>query len=386
MLNELGNPEDLRNLVSDNYSISIVQAYLVVNDVYYLDDQGNLHKGQLAAPLNLPTPQTLGPPLNHQMYWSGSPPHYTDGTSISFASRTVDIKLGETSYVAHLSNKALDNVPFPTYFALVEHYVALISAPAEAKFGVTARTGAIYNVPPDTSSFKVKDTFSARAELTDLNKLLAHDRIAIIGLGGTGSYILDFMVKTPVSEINAYEFDNFEVHNGFRSPGEVPLDQFGYPKIEVYRRKYEKFRHRLTFHNKRIQLGDDALFANMTFVFVCIDDGESRREICEMLMQLNVQFIDVGMGVEKEPNSLDGIIRTTLFTRETAQKAFNEVPFDRRADEGAYRVFVQIAELNALNAALAVIRYKQLRGFYLDETRYYQGLLSLGLSKWVCEP
>jgi ThiF family len=384
VLSELGNPEDLRNLVSDNYSISIVGGYLVVNDVYYLDNQGNLNKGQLAAPLSQPTPQTLGPPVNHQMYWSGLPPHYTDGTGISFASRPVDIQIGETKYSAHLSNKPPEG--FATYFTLVEHYVALISAPAESKFSVNARTGAIYNVPPDTSPFKVRDTFSARAELTDLNKLLENDRIAIIGLGGTGSYVLDFMVKTSVSEINAYDFDIFEVHNGFRSPGEVPLDQFGYPKIEIYRQKYEKFRHRLTFQNKRIQIGDDALFANATFVFVCIDDGESRRDICEMLMRQNVQFIDVGMGVEKEPHSLDGLIRTTLFTTDTAPKAFAEVPLDRRAEEGAYRTFVQIAELNALNAALAVMRYKQLRGFYVDETRYYQSLLSIGLSNWVCEP
>ena len=32
--------------------------------------------------------------------------------------------------------------------------------------------------------------------------------------------------------------------------------------------------------------------------------------------------------------------------------------------ENLYRTNVQIVELNALNAALAVIRYKQLRAFY----------------------
>jgi hypothetical protein len=120
-----------------------------------------------------------------------------------------------------------------------------------------------------------------------------------------------------------------------------------------------------------------------TFAFVCIDDGESRAEICEMLTHLGVRFIDVGMGVEKEAGALDGLIRTTLFTPESAHAAIKEVPLDRRQGDNAYRVFVQIAELNALNAAMAVIRYKQLRGFYADDARYYHTLLSIGSSKWL---
>jgi hypothetical protein len=38
---------------------------------------------------------------------------------------------------------------------------------------------------------------------------------------------------------------------------------------------------------------------------------------------------------------------------------------DDPADE--YRIHIQTAELNALNAALAVIKFKQIRGFYFDE-------------------
>ena len=32
-----------------------------------------------------------------------------------------------------------------------------------------------------------------------------------------------------------------------------------------------------------------------------------------------------------------------------------------------YRTNIQISEINALNACLAVIRYKQIRGFYFEE-------------------
>jgi len=376
--NELESHEDLKHLLEREYSLSIVGAHLVVNDVYYLNADRKVQKGRLAAPLNQPTPHTLGAPVNHQMYWSGSPPCYADGTRIPLAAVNVNLPLGDTTFTSHLSNKPPEG--FSTYSLMVEHYVALISAPAEQKFGVSARTGASYDVPPDTSPFKVRDTLSARAQITDLNTLLAKDRLAVIGLGGTGAFVLDFLVKSPVAAITAYDFDTLKVHNGFRTPGEVPMDQLGQPKTEVYRRKYEPFRHGLTFHNKRVGAGDEALFGDTTFAFVCIDDGGARAEICNMLTGLGVPFIDVGMGVEKEGGALDGLIRTTLFTAQTAAAAIQRVPTDPRRPEGDYRVYVQIAELNALNAALAVIRYKQLRGFYTDDYKYYQLLFSIGSS------
>ena len=45
--------------------------------------------------------------------------------------------------------------------------------------------------------------------------------MAVIGLGGTGAYVLDFFVKTPVREIRAFDLDAFHVHNAFRSPGRL---------------------------------------------------------------------------------------------------------------------------------------------------------------------
>lgn len=385
MSNALENHEDLLKLLQHGYSLSIVSEHLVVNDVPYLDGAGALHRAKLAAPLRLISQSELGAPHNHQMYWSGSQPHYMDGTQIPQLGNAapVNLTLGDTTYVRHLSNKPPEG--FPTYPLLVEHYVSLLSAPAQAQHGVTALTGARYDVPGDVSAFKVQDTFSALAEIVDLNQKLAADKIALIGLGGTGAFVLDFIVKTPVHSIDAYDFDVFEVHNCFRSPGEVVFDDFGQPKTSVYRRKYECFRHRLTFHEHKVTGDDDSRFAGITFAFVCIDDGPSREQICRMLLRLGIPFIDVGMGVEKEQGELDGLLRTTLFTASSAERAIGEVPFDCRDEIGAYRVFVQIAELNALNAAIAIMRYKQFRNFYADENAPYQNIISIGSSNWISE-
>jgi hypothetical protein len=50
-----------------------------------------------------------------------------------------------------------------------------------------------------------------------------------------------------------------------------------------------------------------------------------------------------------------------------------------------YRTNIQISELNALNACLAVIRFKQLRGFYFEEIPYFHLLLEIGDLKIVGE-
>jgi hypothetical protein len=50
-----------------------------------------------------------------------------------------------------------------------------------------------------------------------------------------------------------------------------------------------------------------------------------------------------------------------------------------------YRTNIQISEINALNACLAVIRFKQLRGLYFEEIPYYHLLLEIGDLKIVGE-
>lgn len=385
MSKELENLKEIKALLEQGISLSFTESHVVVNDIPYLNEQGEQKWAKLAAGLHLLTPDSLGAPFNHQMYWSGTYPYFVDGTNIPVNKIEANVDLAGTNFAIHLSNKPQfgGDEAFDNYFDLIDHYVGLISGPAAEKFGVTPYTGAKYDVPEEESAFKIADTFSAKAEITDLNKLVADDRIAVIGLGGTGSFVLDFIAKTPVHSIDAYDFDGFEVHNAFRSPGGFEGDDFGNLKTSIYKKKYDTLRHRFEVHNKKVGKGDDALFADTTFAFVCIDDGESRAEICDMLIGLGIPFIDVGMGVEKEEGTLDGLIRTTVFHGESAEQARKEIPTDKRDGIGAYRTYVQISELNALNAAIAVICYKKFRKFYCDEEAYFQNIISIGSSNWI---
>jgi tRNA A37 threonylcarbamoyladenosine dehydratase len=50
-------------------------------------------------------------------------------------------------------------------------------------------------------------------------------KVAIVGLSGTGVYVLDLVAKTPVQEIHLFDGDLFHSHNAFRSPGAASLDE-----------------------------------------------------------------------------------------------------------------------------------------------------------------
>ena len=58
---------------------------------------------------------------------------------------------------------------------------------------------------------------------------------------------------------------------------------------------------------------------------------------------------------------------------------YSPVPYLLQGDS----YHIQISEINALNACLAVIKFKQLRGFYFEEIPYYHLLLELGDLKIV---
>ena len=49
-------------------------------------------------------------------------------------------------------------------------------------------------------------------------------KVVIVGLGGTGGYLLDLLAKTPIEEIHLYDDDIFGTHNAFRAPGAASLD------------------------------------------------------------------------------------------------------------------------------------------------------------------
>jgi hypothetical protein len=74
------------------------------------------------------------------------------------------------------------------------------------------------------------------------------------------------------------------------------------------------------------------------------------------------------MGLNRKEGALAGTLRATYYAAENAAQVCEKKLAEMSDDPNdLYRRNVQISELNALNACLAIIRYKQLRGFYVDD-------------------
>lgn len=81
-----------------------------------------------------------------------------------------------------------------------------------------------------------------------------------------------------------------------------------------------------------------------------------------------IPFIDAGMGVYRIGESLGGILRVTASTPEHRAHVWEHqrIPFGDEEDD-EYDRNIQTADLNMLNAVLAVIKWKKLYDFYLDQ-------------------
>ena len=96
----------------------------------------------------------------------------------------------------------------------------------------------------------------------------------------------------------------------------------------------------------------------------------NKRLIVERLQEWGVPFVDVGMGIQLgNDNTLGGIVTVTTSTAVKRDHVPNRIAFSDGEAANEYSQNVQISELNALNAALAVIKWKKLCGYYDDVTK-----------------
>ncbi|WP_428420767.1 ThiF family adenylyltransferase [Methylibium sp.] len=364
--------EDLRRLAGKGYALAVDGAHLIVRDIPYLDGSGSLQWAAFVAKLVF-VDEVRVVQDDHQIYFSGGVPHNMDGSPVAnLAGGPHQLALGQTSadvvVQRSFSNKPRDTGKFENFFDKIESYVALIAGPAMSKCDASPYTFRVVEAEQEPSVFKFQDTLTSRAEITELSRRFSDEVAAIIGLGGTGSYVLDFVVKTPVKEIRAFDVDPFHVHNAYRSPGRLVVEELGRTKAEVYANRYDNFRHGLVLRSKMLDSSSASDLDGVTFAFVCVDKGSSRAEVFEMLMAKGIPFIDVGMGPSlSKDGPIKGMLRTTYYPPDRAAELRAAGHAETQdAPEGIYRTNIQIAELNALNAAIAVVRFKQLRGFYVD--------------------
>lgn len=359
--------------------MAIRGGHVVVTNVPYVDDQRAVRLGTLAIPLSTAGDRT-GPPPDHTVWFGGSMPCHRDGTPITrIAAGSGRRALAPGLEVDHqFSSKPQPAGRYADYHAQFTAYIRILSHEAQAiDPDVTAATFAPVEAAEDESAFYYHDSASSRAGIMMATAKLERIRkLAIVGVGGTGSYVLDMVAKTPVGEIHLFDGDVLLNHNAFRAPGAVSLDDLRTRplKVEYFAAVYGRMHRNVIPHPYAVSQQNVDEFADMEFVFLCMDGGPDKRAVVEALEAYQVPFIDVGMGVYEEGGALGGILRVTTSTPQQRGHVWerDRIPFGGNDDANEYVRNIQIADLNAANAALAVIRWKRMFGFYLDfEQEHY---------------
>ena len=349
---------DLQRVADEGYALELRGGHLVLHDVPYVTTTGTVQHGKLVMPITF-AGDVAATPSDHVAMWVGEHPCHQDGRVMTEISHNATSREVETGLVVDHSFSAKPKPAdrYPDFYEKLMTYVNRIAGPAAAiDKQFTAQAYGVLEVREDTSVFRYTENASALAGIAALTPKLAVGTVAIVGLGGTGGYVLDFLAKTPAHEIHLYDGDELLQHNAFRAPG-----------TDYFHAKYDPMRRGIIPHAVYIDESNVAELLEMHTVFVCADSGPTRKLIVDTLKGSRVCCIIVGMGIQQTPLGLAGQIATTTASPGRWDHVEHRVSFGTRDDDAdAYGQNIQVAELNALNAVMAIIKWKKLCGFYVD--------------------
>lgn len=368
---------DLSRLRDEGYDIVVSASnHLLVRDVPYVSSGKVVRRGTIAMALDVGGDSTA-PPQSHVAFFVGECPCDVEGRVLPGVSANTNHALGDGMTPNHqLSRKPTQTAHpggFPDYYEKVRTYVDIVMSPAQVlDQSVAARTHPVVVSDDPASPFHYLDTAESKAGILNANGRLSGRRVAIVGVGGTGSYVLDLVAKTPVAEVHIFDDDHFLNHNAFRCPGAPGLEDLKArsPKVAYLAAIYSRMHRKVVAHYERIGSENMGALNGMDFVFLCVDDGASKGPIVEALEGFGTSFIDVGMGVQLgDGDTLGGILTVTTSVAGAREDFRKRVSVASASARDEYSRNVQIAELNALNAALAVVKWKKLMGYYQDMTQ-----------------
>lgn len=384
---QINRSPDLKRLRDEGYEIEVSGGYLIVHHIPYVNSGREVNFGKLISTLSLNNDVTIKPD-NHVINFMGEYPCNNDGSIITAIQHSG--QMNQLLFEGIIINFSFSNKPpngYDNYYDKVTRYAEIISAPAKSiDTTATANTFKVIVDSADESVFNYIDSNSSRANIYQLNSKFKGQRVAIIGLGGTGSYILDFVAKTPVDEILLFDADEFLQHNAFRAPGAPSVEILNrqLKKVDYFSEIYSQIRKGIKSYPEKITEKNIELLRELSYVFICVDSNSARSMIISKLKDFGVTFIDAGLGVNVVDDILIGQLRVTTGTPEKYDHIPNRIGSASMEDD-EYATNIQIADLNALNALMAVMKWKKLSGFYQDLKGEFNSTYTINTSQLINE-
>jgi hypothetical protein len=373
-----GPDDPIARLYADGFDLVLQNGHLIVRRLPYLSAGGVRTDGKLVLPVN-DSGGVLTDATDHRIWFAGEQPCDERGTALGGPERH-EIGGGEAANFM-LSFKPPSG-SYPSIYEKIRHYARILrDAARHVDPDVSSTPGAAYQVVEDGLPLVYRDTNTTRAGLTELNNRFRGHTIAIVGIGGTGGYILDQVAKTWVDRIILIDGDEFENHNAFRAPGAASIEtlQARRNKAHYFAEEYSRMHTGITAHPEHLTTANLHLLEGATFVFLAAADAGERPAIMVWLRERGIPFIDVGMGLSQVEDGLTGLLKVTAYL------PGNDVTLPTKPaippGEDDYSSNIQVADLNALNAILAVIQWKKYLGFYASPAATTEVVFKLFLNR-----
>jgi len=378
---------DLAKLEAEGFRLRLIQGvadHLLIEGIPAVNAKREVVRGTLYCPLETDHHgKTRNPCQNHQCWWIGEPPCDSTGRVMAemISSPATENKGDGIVTTVAFSRKRADKAEYRDYHEKIWAYVRMIWHEAQVidpGYDPRSEKPIPAVVEAQERAFHYPDMATTRAGIGAATAKLVVERVAIIGMGGTGSYILDLLAKTPIGQIHIYDGDVFGLHNAFRAPGAPRADELTEPKkVDWFGAIYDRMHKSIVRHPYHVGADQLPELAGFDFVFVAIDDAKARKIILQGLIGMKIPFVDTGIDVALDrSSSLRGICRFTVGAPDHHGHIAEVVSFDDGAANEIYRN-VQVADLNMINAAMAVMKWKKIRGFYADDMREHHSLYTV---------
>ena len=361
---------DVARLVDEGYEVAIESGHLVMTNVPYVTTSRTISFGTLISPLTGSFSDVVRP-SDHVIMFAGDYPCDANGKPLeSIRNVTCNEQVASKWTINHrFSSKPKRGYYYDFHEKMATYAAILANQAAAIDPSVTPRTFRVI-ASADDSPFHYFDSASGRVGISHVTQKLARRSIAIVGLGGTGSYVLDYAAKTPVDEIHLFDGDIFEQHTAFRFPGAATIEEIkGRPfKVDFLSSRYSVLHRGIIPHAEYITAENVSELQGFDMVFVCIDANEAKVPIISALEKYDSKFIDSGIGVNLVQNGLTATLRTTTSKPNARDhvRDRNRIPMTMAPGHNEYSRNIQIVELNAIVAGFMILQWKQECGFYRD--------------------
>lgn len=141
----------------------------------------------------------------------------------------------------------------------------------------------------------IKDRYIRNEQMlsSEENKKLRDYKVAVVGCGGLGGYIIEMLARMGIGHITAIDGDVFEPHNLNRQLFSLPCN-LGKPKAPEAKKRIEAVNPDVTVTEKQVMLDADnaeELLAGHDLICDALDNVNTRKLVAKTAARLNIPMV-----------------------------------------------------------------------------------------------